>query len=66
MSNLAEGDYTLGVHYLGLNDFYCACGSADVRVVLLAAISPRIIPANNLAFDVVTLRIENGWYEART
>ena len=52
VSNLAEGNYTLGVQYLGLGP--CTCGSVNVRVVDLAAISPRIVSGMNLAFDVVT------------
>lgn len=51
MSNLSEGDYEMSVRYLGRDGAY---GSAHVRVVRLAAISPRLVSGKNLAFDVVT------------
>jgi len=52
VSNLAEGNYRLGVQYLGLGP--CTCGSVDVRIVKLAAVSPRIAAGTDFQFDVVT------------
>jgi hypothetical protein len=54
ISNLAEGSYKVGVHYLGADGGYCSCGAVDVRVVKLAAVSPRIMQGTNFEFDVVT------------
>jgi hypothetical protein len=52
VSNLAVGNYKLAVQYLGFGP--CTCGSVEVRVVDLAAISPTIVSGKNLAFEVVT------------
>lgn len=52
VSNLGEGNYRLGVQYLGQGP--CTCGSVNVHIVDLAAISPRIVSGKNLAFEVVT------------
>src|SRR5262249_15680926 len=54
VSNLSEGEYKLGVHYLGLDGGYCRWGSVDIRIVKLAAVSPRIVTGTNFQFDVVT------------
>lgn len=54
VSNLAEGDYTLGVRYLGGNGGFCYCGSAAIQVVKLAAVSPWIGADGRFRFEVVT------------
>jgi len=58
-TNLAEGDHTLSVKYLGSNGQYCECSSVPVRVVKLGIHSPRIATGSTPAdgrvqFEVVT------------
>lgn len=52
VSNLAEGDYEIGVRYLGLG--YCTCGTASIRVVKLGLMSPRFGIDRKFTFQVVT------------
>lgn len=56
VSNLAEGDHTLLVRYLGQNGEYCACNQIlrSIHVVRLGIHSPRRTPAGHAQFDVVT------------
>lgn len=58
-TNLAEGDHTLSVKYLGSNGQYCECGSVPVRVVKLGLHAPRIASSGGaldgrVEFEVVT------------
>jgi hypothetical protein len=52
VSNLAQGNHKLGVHYLGLGD--CVCGTVEIRVVELGLVSPRFGVDGNFTFQVVT------------
>ena len=58
-TNLAEGDHTLSVKYLGSNGQYCECSSVPVRVVKLGIHAPRIASScgaldGRVEFEVVT------------